>query len=256
MGKNILITPTPTGSTNPSIAFSGATGKMITLEILSGGTLAFNSSGGTMLSIDDSTTGSLQSVNDISGLPIFEVFSDDRVVAGKYNTNAFVVSGTNVGFGTATPSARVDIRGIGADSNLAFSISSSAGTPYVYILNNGNSSFAIVSATTYYSGATLLETAINNIVDSQGDVVFQVTSSTALTEINQTVIVNSTSATTISLPQITRDNVKITIKNINTGMETVLPFGSQTIDGDSNFVTERQNTSLDLKSFNLNWIIY
>lgn len=96
MAKNILITPSPTGTTNPSIEFSGETAKMITLEVLSGGTLAFNSSGGTMFSIDDTTTGSLFSVNDISGLPILEVFSDDRLVAGKFGTDAFVVSGTNV----------------------------------------------------------------------------------------------------------------------------------------------------------------
>jgi hypothetical protein len=36
-------------------------------------------------------------VSDISGLPILEVFSDDRVVMGRYNTNALVVTGSSVG---------------------------------------------------------------------------------------------------------------------------------------------------------------
>lgn len=36
------------------------------------------------------------SVNDISGLPILEVFSDDRVVMGSYNKNTLLVSGSEV----------------------------------------------------------------------------------------------------------------------------------------------------------------
>jgi hypothetical protein len=45
-------------------------------------------------------TGSLMSVNDIAGLPIFEVFSDDRVVMGQYNSNTLYVSGDWVGVKT------------------------------------------------------------------------------------------------------------------------------------------------------------
>jgi len=66
---------------------------------------------GTLFQIDDSLSGSLFSVNDISGIPILEVFSDDRLVAGKYGSNDFVISGSRIGIGTATPSAKVDING-------------------------------------------------------------------------------------------------------------------------------------------------
>lgn len=51
---------------------------------------------GRLFEVDDVMTGSLMSVNDIAGLPIFEVFSDDRVVMGQYNQNTFVVSGVLV----------------------------------------------------------------------------------------------------------------------------------------------------------------
>jgi hypothetical protein len=51
---------------------------------------------GRLFEVDDVMTGSLMSVNDIAGLPIFEVFSDDRVVMGQYNQNTLVVSGTLV----------------------------------------------------------------------------------------------------------------------------------------------------------------
>lgn len=176
MGKNILITPTPTGTTNPSIAFSGATAKMITLEILSGGTLAFNSTGGTMMSIDDTTTGSLYSVNDISGLPILEVFSDDRLIAGKYNANTLYVSGTNLGFGTTgATGTRVDIHGLGSGSTntIGLQVSDSAGVPIFTVYDNATTqvsgnftvtgtsslqavSVTTISATTYYGDGSNL----------------------------------------------------------------------------------------------------
>jgi len=66
---------------------------------------------GTLFQIDDSLSGSLFSVNDISGIPILEVFSDDRLVAGKYGSNDFVISGSRIGIGTATPSTKLDING-------------------------------------------------------------------------------------------------------------------------------------------------
>lgn len=51
---------------------------------------------GRLFEVDDLMTGSLMSVNDIAGLPILEVFSDDRVILGQYNYNTLVVSGTVV----------------------------------------------------------------------------------------------------------------------------------------------------------------
>jgi hypothetical protein len=51
---------------------------------------------GQLFSVVDGLTGSLMSVNDISGIPILEVFSDDRVVMGTYGATGLIVSGTNV----------------------------------------------------------------------------------------------------------------------------------------------------------------
>jgi len=102
--RDILITPRPTGSTfNPSIDFSNWSGDTIKLEVLVDGTVSFIGDNGQLFTIGDSLTGSLMSVNNISGMPILEVFSDDRVVGGAYNSNAFVVSGSTVGLGTAYP---------------------------------------------------------------------------------------------------------------------------------------------------------
>jgi hypothetical protein len=74
--------------------------------------LSIEGTNGNLFSVVDSVSGSLLSVNDITGLPAFEVFSDHSIVAGRFNANDFVVSsGGGVGMGTATPSGKLDVAG-------------------------------------------------------------------------------------------------------------------------------------------------
>jgi hypothetical protein len=105
--NNILITP---GSA--SIQFSGsANNDTIRLQVEASGSVAFYGNSGSLFSITDQLSGSLMSVNDISGLPILEVFSDDRVVMGTVNRNTLVVTGSRVGIGKNNPSATLDVSG-------------------------------------------------------------------------------------------------------------------------------------------------
>jgi hypothetical protein len=112
---NILINPNSgilefntgtTGSSSLDASLSGA----IRMVFLNSGTLGIQgySTGtvdrffvegvnGRLFEVDDVMTGSLMSVNDIAGLPILEVFSDDRVVMGQYNSNTLHVSGDFIG---------------------------------------------------------------------------------------------------------------------------------------------------------------
>jgi hypothetical protein len=106
MPNNILITP---GSA--SIEFSGSAANTIRLQVEPSGSVAFYGNSGSLFGILDSFDGSLMSVNDISGLPILEVFSDDRVVMGTFNQNTLVVTGSNVGIGTATPNTKLHVVG-------------------------------------------------------------------------------------------------------------------------------------------------
>jgi len=55
---------------------------------------------------------SLMSVNNDAGLPVFEVFSDDRVVAGRFGQNDFIMtSGGNVGIGHSLPTTKLAVSG-------------------------------------------------------------------------------------------------------------------------------------------------
>lgn len=77
---------------------------------------------GSLFSVDDQLSGSLFSVNNISGVPVLEVFSDNRIVGGTFGSNAFVVSGTSVGVGTATPSYKLEVVGDFAATTKSFVI--------------------------------------------------------------------------------------------------------------------------------------
>ena len=84
------------------------------LEVYGSGSTVLDIQGsqGQLFSVTDSLTGSLMSVNDISGLPILEVFDNDKVVMGEFGSNTLVVSGSKVGIGTDTPTyGDLDVRG-------------------------------------------------------------------------------------------------------------------------------------------------
>jgi len=54
---------------------------------------------GRLFSVTDNLSGSLMSVNDIAGLPIFEVFDSNTIVGGQFNKNDFIITGNSVGIG-------------------------------------------------------------------------------------------------------------------------------------------------------------
>jgi len=54
---------------------------------------------GQLFSITDNLSGSLFAVSDVSGLPILEVFSDDTVKIGTFNSEGIIVNGTDVTIG-------------------------------------------------------------------------------------------------------------------------------------------------------------
>ena len=115
------------GTTTPTskLHISG-TNDVVSIEGSGSTILDIQGSQGQLFSVVDSLSGSLMSVNDISGLPILEVFSDDTVVMGEYGTNALVVTGSQVGIGTAAPAT---------DKTLTVQMASDAGGIRVWRAN-------------------------------------------------------------------------------------------------------------------------
>lgn len=112
MPSDILIVPNRNSTTiNPNIQFSGSAVNTVRLEAQPSGSVAFVGNSGSLFSIVDSMSGSLMAVSDVSGLPILEVFSDDRVVMGKFNSNALVVTESRVGIGKSAPNSTLDVNG-------------------------------------------------------------------------------------------------------------------------------------------------
>lgn len=131
MPNNILITP---GSA--SIQFSGSGANTIRLQVEPSGSVAFYGASGSLFGITDVLSGSLMSVNDVSGLPILEVFSDDRVVMGTYNQNTLVVTGSRVGVGVTAPVAAAKLHVSGAVSASSYLGGSAA---IIYVVDGGGS---------------------------------------------------------------------------------------------------------------------
>ena len=102
--KNIIITPNIGSTTaNPQIVFSGADATLgpqnITLRAYptSSGTLSFEGSAGQLFSITNSLTGTIFSVNDISGIPSIEVLDTGLVKLAQYSGNVLIGTGTDNG---------------------------------------------------------------------------------------------------------------------------------------------------------------
>jgi hypothetical protein len=69
------------------------------------------------------------SVNDISGLPILEVFDTDKVVMGTFGQNTLVVTGSQIGIGTSVPSSQLHLYNT---SNATLKIESTSTDPTIH----------------------------------------------------------------------------------------------------------------------------
>lgn len=101
--KNIVITPNIGQSADPKIEFKGASStlgpQIITLNIYptSNGTLSFEGSAGQLFSIANILTGTIYSVNDVSGIPSIEVIDTGLVKLAQYSGNVVIGSSTDTG---------------------------------------------------------------------------------------------------------------------------------------------------------------
>lgn len=129
-------TPSPTGALHVvgTGLFSSITGipanALLSVYSNTSGATVFSVEGtnGSLFSVVDNLSGSLMSVNNNAGLPVFEVFSDDSIIGGRFGQNDWVVSsGGNIGIGTGVPSQRLHVAGNLRVSGAYYDSSNSSG---------------------------------------------------------------------------------------------------------------------------------
>lgn len=110
--KNILITPNVNAAngTFPTIRFTGQGNTPVTLSVLDDNSLSFTGSAGQLFSITNSLTGTIFSVNDVSGIPSIDV-ADTGLVR-------IVPFSGNLAIGATSSSARVTIKSASSTSNI------------------------------------------------------------------------------------------------------------------------------------------
>jgi hypothetical protein len=101
--KDILITPNKGQTAEPKIEFKGASSTVgaqtISLNVYptDNGTISFEGTAGQLFSITNSLSGTIYSVNDVSGIPSIEVLDTGLIKLGQYNGNILLGTATDNG---------------------------------------------------------------------------------------------------------------------------------------------------------------
>lgn len=146
--KNIVITPARNDSaTDPKIVFSGAdastAAQNITMKVYptNSGTISFEGSAGQLFSITNSMSGSIFSVNDVSGVPSIEVLDTGLIRLAQYS--GFVAFGNSpavTAAGSTQATATILTRQVnlvtGGSTNNGVILPAPVGGERVFIRNN------------------------------------------------------------------------------------------------------------------------
>ena len=163
--KNIVITPNTGQSNDPQIVFSGADSSTspqnITVKVYptNNGTISFEGSSGQLFSVTNSLSGTIFSVNDVSGIPSISVLDTGVVALAQY--------AGNVGINTAAPSYPLHVAGTayfpGTSSTAGATlqnateivnvVSAAPGSTVFYYINSGN--------VQYYTSNTAINWTLN-----------------------------------------------------------------------------------------------
>ena len=112
MARDIRIHPklnSTTANDFPKIDFGGLSASTISLKVDDDGSVVYTGTYGVLFNVTDDKDGLLHSVNDVSGLPILQVYSWDYVQMGKWDKYTLTVNSDKVGIGLTAPTDKLHI---------------------------------------------------------------------------------------------------------------------------------------------------
>ncbi len=115
--RDIIITPNRGASSEPIITLRGAdvaSSATMVMRVINSGTistLSFEGTSGQLFAISDTLTGSIFSVNDVSGIPSIEVLDNGLVKLAEYNGFVRVGSAVNNQNATSTTTGELQVVG-------------------------------------------------------------------------------------------------------------------------------------------------
>lgn len=256
MSRDIRISPnlgTTASNQFPKIDFRGVSQSFISLKVDDDGSVVYTGTYGVLFNITDSKDGLLHSVNDISGLPILQVYSNDYVQMGKWDKNTLVVNSDKVGVGMTAPSYKLDVN---SNNSNVFRLSAISTFNNSLIDSDGYSSSLSIRAATVapvggYNAGVYLYSNVNTLRGS-----FNAESTTSVTTLESTggywLLLKHGSSESIGLGQggnyiqfSTNGSTKMIIDGAsgNVGIGTTSPATKLHIDGASG-----SNVQIYLKS--------
>jgi hypothetical protein len=161
--KNILIVPNTNQNGLPNIQFVGSSSAPISLTVLDDNSLSFSGSQGQLFGINNNlTSGTIYSVNDVSGIPLLELNASGNMTFGQF--------GGNFSVGKSTANARLDVSGstvitgsltvVGTISASSFlGVSGGGGTP-----GGTNQTIQFNSGSTFSGSSNLIYNYTTNIL--------------------------------------------------------------------------------------------
>lgn len=231
IGTNNHIILFPNGSGAVGVSTNQPTAKLHVYSPTSGDTvLNIEGTNGSLFSVTDNLTGSLMSVNNNSGLPILEVFSDDRIIAGRFGKNDLVLTTTgNVGLGTNSASEKLEVVG-------NVKITNETASTLIHLDNNKNiktlptASYPSLAELSYVKGVT---SSIQNQINSlSGSIIYNLyrTTTDATADVVLTTDGNAPSGTT-NLVVVSASNVWMFVVSITAYNTTDNAMGAFQIRG-------------------------
>jgi hypothetical protein len=159
--KNILITTSKNQTSQPRIDFVGGDNTPVSINVDDDGSLIFSGAAGQLFAITNDLSGTIFSVNDISGVPSLEVTSDGAVRIAPYTPTTNPVL---VGRGTSIPGSSAQLQvegGIHVGGTSGYSLPATDGNSGQVLVTNGSGALAFADAGTGGGGGEAdLETII------------------------------------------------------------------------------------------------